>query len=416
MCTEIYNYFTRNFLFHPSLQGYRKHRSTQTALLQMYNRWVQAASNSKLSAVVLLDLSAAFDLVDPDLLLQKLRVYGFKNDILSFVKSYLTNRYQAVWVDHALSEFLPCHVGVPQGSNLGPLLFLIFYNDLPYLLDCAADAYADDTTLTVSADTIADISEKMTSNCEIVTNWMKGNKLKLNASKTHLLTVGTSERLRLQVSQVVVRMDGCLLQESEDKAETLLGVQVEPSLKWHKQVQLVISKLKKRLTGLANLSCILPFNLRKKVSEGIFTSVLVYCLPLFGGCEKYEMEALQIMQNKAARLITHSNMRAKRKEMFAQLDWLTVNQLVFYHSLLAIFRIRESKHHEYLHTIMSRDNRAERIIIPNTTLSLAKRSFCYRGAAQWNSLPSGIRNVKKIGLFKAQVKKFIKTNVPQFID
>ena len=413
---EIYDYFAKNSLFHPSLHGYRKHRSTQTALLQMYNRWIQAASDSKLSAVVLLDLSAAFDLVDPDLLLQKLQVYGFKNDILSFVKSYLTNRYQAVWVDHALSEFLPCPVGVPQGSNLGPLLFLIFYNDLPYLLDCAADAYADDTTLTVTGDNITDISEKMTSNCELVTNWMKGNKLKLNATKTHLLTVGTSERLRLQVSPVVVRMDGYILKESEDKVETLLGVEVEPTLKWHRQVQLVVAKLKKRLTGLASLSCILPFNLRKRVSEGIFTSVLVYCLPLFGGCEKYEMEALQIMQNKAARLLTHSNIRTKRKEMFAHLDWLTVNQLVFYHTVLAIFRIRTSKEPEYLHTIMSRDNRAERIIIPNTTLTLAKKSFCYRGAAQWNSLPPRIRNTKKIGLFKTQVRGFIKTNVPQFIQ
>ena len=122
------------------------------------------------------------------------------------------------------------------------------------------------------------------------------------------------------------------------------------------------------------------------------------------------------MQNKAARLITHSNTKTNRKEMFAQLDWLTVNQLVFYHTVLATFRIRTSEEPEYLYAIMSRDNRSDRIIIPNTTLSLAKRSFCYRGAAQWNSLPPGIRSIKKIGLFKTQVRKFIKTNVPQFIE
>ena len=102
--------------------------------------------------------------------------------------------------------------------------------------------------------------------------------------------------------------------------------------------------------------------------------------------------------------------------MFAQLDWLTVNQLVFYHTVLATFRIRTSKEPEYLYEIMSRDNRSGRIIIPNTTLSLAKKSFCYRGAAQWNSLPTGIKNIKKIGLFKTEVKKFIETNVPQFIE
>ena len=89
---------------------------------------------------------------------------GFDNDILSWVESYLTNRFQAVWIDHAMSDFLPSTVGVPQGSNLGPLLFLIFYNDLPFLLDCEADAYADDTTMTVAGDTVEEIGTKMTDN------------------------------------------------------------------------------------------------------------------------------------------------------------------------------------------------------------------------------------------------------------
>ena len=87
---QIYNYFTRNHLFHPNLHGYRRNRSTQTALLQMYDRWVRSAHAGQLSGVVLLDLSAAFDLVDPVLLLQKLKVYGFDENVLAWVESYLT--------------------------------------------------------------------------------------------------------------------------------------------------------------------------------------------------------------------------------------------------------------------------------------------------------------------------------------
>ena len=115
---QIYSYFSSNQLFHPNLHGYRKNLSTQTALLQMYDKWVRAAAAGQLSGVVLLDLSAAFDLVDPDLLLQKLRAYGFDEDSLQWVHSYLTDRHQAVWIDHALSDFLPVRLGLLKGATL----------------------------------------------------------------------------------------------------------------------------------------------------------------------------------------------------------------------------------------------------------------------------------------------------------
>ena len=150
MYEHIYGYFSRNNLFHPSLHGYRRDRSTMTALLSMYDKWVMAASRGQVSGVVLVDLSAAFDLVSPALLIQKLKVYGFQEDILNWISSYLTDRYQAVWIDHVFSSFLENSIGVPQGSNLGPLFFLIFFNDLPTFIKEDIDCYVDDSTLKAS--------------------------------------------------------------------------------------------------------------------------------------------------------------------------------------------------------------------------------------------------------------------------
>ena len=411
---QMYSYFHENSLFDKSLHGYRRHRSTQTALLQLYDRLVRAASEGKLSGAVLLDLSAAFDLVDPEILLKKLKLYNVGNEALAWIKSYLTQRRQAVWVDHAFSDFLFSDVGVPQGSILGPLLFLIFFNDLPKFLSCQIEVYADDSTLSVSGTTIEEIGISLTENCAIVSKWMSGNKMKLNASKTHLMTLGTSRRLQGQNVKLSVEMNGQYLQESDSKVETLLGCVIEPSLKWHQQILGLVQKLRKRLAALDSLKFAIPYETRKRIAEAMFISVLTYCLPVYGGTDNRNIDSLQVMQNRAGRLVTLLPRWAARREIFDRLNWFTVRQLLFYHSALTTFRVRQSKEPEYLRRFMTRDNQRGNIVIPHTHLSLTKQSYCYRAAEEWNKIPQCIRKIDKIDKFKTELRIWIKDNVKQF--
>ena len=227
---------------------------------------------------------------------------------------------------------------------------------------------------------------------------------------------GTSQRLHIVKpdENLDITMDGFRLTESEEKCEKLLGVTLQPNLKWNKHVQEVQSKLKDRLTGLMKTRFIVTYPFRKIVAEGIFTNVLTYCIPAWGGLDKGDLQDLQVMQNKAAQIVMNLPPRSNRKMMYTSLGWLTVNQLIFFHSVLAVSTIRKTSEPEYLASYLSNDNFRGKIIVPQTTLTLAKRSFCFRGAEAWNIVPEEIRSLEKIDSFKRELKKWTLTNVDKF--
>ena len=151
----------------------------------MYDHWVRSASRGCVSGVVFLDLSAAFDIVDPELMIKEWKIYGLDQDFCAWIFNYRQDRHQGVWINHVFSNFINNSICVPQGSNLGPLFFLIYYNDLLSTLDCAVEVYADDSTLTGTGTRLSEIESKLNKNCRKVACWMLENKFKLNASKTH---------------------------------------------------------------------------------------------------------------------------------------------------------------------------------------------------------------------------------------
>ena len=214
---QISKYMEDNCLIHPNHHGFRAFHSTVTGLIQMYDRWVDALENKKYTGVCFLDLSAAFDIVDHSLLLQKLRLYGFDDNSVTWVSSYLTERKQTVYIEGKQSTILSVPTGVPQGSILGPLFYTLFTNELLelvhnhsanqglYSLYCDSCGlmccYADDSSFSVADSDIEVISRKLTENYNNVSNFMCSNKLKLNDEKTHLLLLASDRAWRSKLSE-----------------------------------------------------------------------------------------------------------------------------------------------------------------------------------------------------------------------
>ena len=131
---QMVKYLADNGLIHPCHHAYRANHNTATALLQMYDSWINALESGKLAGICLLDMSAAFDVVDHRLLLQKVSAYGFQEDVVAWLESYLNNRAQAVSINGDISELINIQSGVPQGSILGPLLYTLYTNELPKVI------------------------------------------------------------------------------------------------------------------------------------------------------------------------------------------------------------------------------------------------------------------------------------------
>ena len=202
-------------------------------------------------------------------------------------------------------------------------------------------------------------------------------------------------------------MDGIVLKENEDKSELLLGVEIQSNLKWSKQIVRVVKKLKCRIAGLNKLKYLVPYHTRNTIVTGIFNSVLIYCLPLYGGCSKGQVR--ELLQNRAGQIVSHKPPFTNRNNLFDQLRWMTVYQLIVYHIVLTVKKSREP---EYLARFLNSEGRNGRI--PRTKLSLAKNSFCYRGSENWNCLPETLRRCDKIGAFKVGLRNWVCQNVPRF--
>ena len=448
---QTFQHFIQNDLFHPNHHGGLPNHSTVTALIQLYDLWLNAAENQDLLAALLLDLSAAFDLLDHGVYLKKLPLYGFYEDSVQYIHSYLTERKQIVQVESKQSESKEIgDTGVPQGSVLGGFFFLLNQNDFP---DNSEDAesvlFVDDDTDNVSDKDPNNLENKLQIQADFSTQWVHDNKMVCSGEKTKVMILCTKDTREAKLSSIdkTIKVNVCGKVVTETVDEKLLGMIISNNLSWKtylhgnqktgdEKIVGLIAKLSQRVGILTKLSNVMPSDKFDQICEGLFTSKLIYCLPLWAhvfnlptmddnnrrytAFSKSDNRRLQVLQNRVLRLKTGLPRDTHLTDLLQESNCMSVQQLTAYHTLMTVHRVITTGFPKYLANklklkkpgvVVFPHRQLNTIEVPNVNLTLSRGGFIYRGAILWNLLPQIMRSEENPKSFKNQLRKWIKSNI-----
>ena len=338
---RVYSYLTRLNLLYTKQFGFRRKHSTVHTLLSMCQKIADALDEHKFACGVFVDLQKAFDTVDHEILLAKLQHYGIRGKAYSLFKSYLNGRKQFVSISGCNSAELLMKHGVPQGSVLGPLLFLIYINDLHFAIGGSiVHHFADDTNLLCITDSLESLAETLNLDLQSLWHWLNANKISLNASKTEYILFHHPNR-KVDHDLVKLSIGGHDIKES--KSIKYLGVQMDSDLKWATQVNDVAVKLRKANGVLAKLRHYMPESILKLVYYAIFNSHLTYCCQIWGqnvpNVSSSLLKRIKTLQKTALRLMSFSNFKAHSSPLFSYFDILKFSEIVKLQNVLFLHDI-----------------------------------------------------------------------------
>ena len=460
---QLVQYLEVNELVHPNLHGSRAGHSTSTALIQLYDNWVEEVEQGKMVGVLLCDQSAAFDLCDHYLLIEKLKLMGVEESATTWFLSYLSGRKQSCMVDGCMSpplELPPC--GVPQGSIGGPILWLVFTCDQPdviheHLIDgketdrgCRSGAaeraedqgadeqvdhqardggegeggcgvmvgYVDDGAYSYASDDPNILSSVLTYKYNKLAEWMNSNKLVINPDKTHVMVMGSRKHRNKRKDVTMLAGDYTIVPSESEK---LLGGLLHQDLGWgvhlrdHKAS--LLRQLNSRMYGLRKICRNACFSTKLSVANGVFMSKMVYLITLWGsGAQQYLLRTLQVQQLAAARVVCGvGSLRWSRRQLLEKVSWLSVKQLIFYHTVLQIQKTRLSGVPKDLYQAVScsypRDTRSAAGGQIRQHRTFSSSTFKYNAIQTYNSVPEDVRT-GTTATVKHKLRKWIKANIP----
>ena len=391
---QLNGYLSKRKILTDRQYGFRKEKSTKSALIRFINTVQKDLDNKKKAVAVYIDLKKAFDTVNHKILIQKLELYGIRGHALEWFKSYLNDRKQYVACGQVKSNMAAVEFGVPQGSNLGPLLFLIYVNDLPRCLNNGhATLFADDTTVYNTANNIGEIQNKTNEDLKNLVEWCRANKLTLNTSKTYGCIFGENptQEIGIKIGDTDVNMS---------QSVKYLGVHVDSKLSWKAHIAHVANKINQTLGALYRVRHSLNLKAMKTVYYSLIHSHLIYCQEVWGTAYKTALVPLVIAQKKAIRLITNAQYRASTAPLFKELSIRPLMVEIRYRrALLAYEMVKNPNMHQielnlegHPHSYSTRFSE-KRLPVPRKQSSrYGVKGIEYLLTKAFNELPIEIRN------------------------
>ena len=406
----LYQYFSDWNLFHVFQSGFRPKHSCQTALTKMMDTWLSAINDHKIIGVIFLDFRKAFDVVNHEILLKKLETYGLGSCSLKWFSSYLSDRYQKVSIGPSLSGPEHTYVGVPQGSILGPLLFLIFINDLFLVIKNDIDFFADDSTISLAGHKLSTIESSLQNDLKNIEKWCQVNKMIINVEKTKAMVISTKQKQTRSIENFNLNL---FLNDSKLKLVTeqkLLGILVTNTLNWNEHVNHVCKKISKGIFALKKLKLYMDLKTRNLFFNAYILPHFDYCNTIWGHSSSEIQTRMLKLQKKAARYILDVDYSHPSRGLFKTLKWLPFLNRVQFNTAILMYKSVNGQSPIYLknmfqfcsdqHGHLTRSNTSHNLVPPPIKIELFKHSFTYQGIVLWNSLSLNMKMAPSLSSFK----------------